>query len=310
MNDSSFGRGVAYAALAFFLWGILPLYWKLLVAIEPLHILAFRIIFSLALVGMILAMQKNAAWLLVFKDIKNGGMMILAAIVLSANWGIYIWAVNSGHTIEASLGYYINPLVSIILGLIFFREKLKPLQWAAFGLAVMGVAVLTIMSGTLPWISLVLALTFGAYGLLKKKNTLSALESLGAETFAVLPLGIFLLLFNFPSNQSGGLHITPGWQGLSYLTELPLHTVLIALLCGAATTLPLYFFAKGAKILPLSTVGFIQFLGPTIQFFLGYFLFREYFPPRYFIAFAFIWSAVILYIISLKTDYRGGTKNV
>jgi len=243
-------------------------------------------------------------------------MMILAAITLSANWGLYIWAVNDGHTIEASLGYYINPLVSIILGLIFFHEKLKPLQWGAFGLAMAGVIILTVLSGTLPWISLVLALTFGAYGLFKKKNTLMALESLGAETLAVLPLGVILLLFSFTANQNGGSNdccvqmISPGWQGLSYLAELPVHTLIITAFCGLATTLPLYFFAKGTKILPLSTVGFIQFLGPTIQFLLGYFLFEENFPLENFIAFACIWLAVILYIISLRVTPARRRKDV
>ena len=307
--NHSFGRGLIFAVLAFFLWGILPLYWKLLIAVNPLHILAFRIILSLVLVGAILLIQKNFNWLTVFKNREKGISIILAAFALSANWGLYIWAVNNQRTIEASLGYYINPLVSIILGMIFFREKLKPLQWGAFGLAVLGVVLLTIMSTALPWISLVLALTFGSYGLFKKKTTLTAMESLGAETLAVLPLGLFLLLFTFQGSNSGA-GISYSFQELSYITELPIHTLLICAFCGLATMLPLYFFSKSAKILPLSTIGFIQFLGPTIQFLLGLFLFKENFTPEKFIAFGCVWFAVILYIISLRIYPKGETKNV
>ena len=309
MNNSSFGRGIFFAAAAFILWGILPVYWKLLAAIKDTHLLALRIILSLILVAAILLIQKKYAWLAVFKDRKKGFLLILAALALSANWGLFIWAVNKGHTIEASLGYYINPLVSIALGLIFFREKLKSLQWAAFGLAAAGVLTLTFMSGSFPWISMGLALTFGVYGLFKKTNKLSALESLGAETLAAAPAGLFLLLFSFRQNGSGLSQIVPGWQDLSYLASLPVHTLIILSLCGAVTSFPLYCFSRGAKILPLSTLGFIQFFTPTLQFLAGYFLFTEYFPAQYFAAFTCIWLAVILYIISLKVQ-REGVKNV
>jgi chloramphenicol-sensitive protein RarD len=309
MNKSPFGKGITFAALAFILWGVLPLYWKLLASIDSLHILALRIIGSLLLVGVILAVQKDSAWLSVFKDRTKGISMILTAIMISANWGLYIWAINKGHTIEASLGYYTNPLISIALGLIFFREKLKPLQWAAFGLAALGVLILTMLSGSFPWIAIALALTFGLYGLLKKTVSLSALESLGAETITALPLGLFLLFFRLEWKESIP-RIVSGWQELAYFAELPVHTWIILAFCGVITAFPLYCFARGAKILPLSTVGFLQFFSPTIQFLLGYFLFKEYFPLRYFIAFAFIWAAVIIYIISLKIVPKGETANV
>jgi len=304
------GKGMVFAAAAFVLWGVLPLYWKFLTAIDSLHILACRIIGSLLLVGVILAIQKDTAWLAVFKDRKKGGLMILTALTISANWGLYIWAVNQGHTIEASLGYYINPLVSIALGLIFFREKLKPLQWAAFGLAAAGVLILTVLSGSFPWISIALAMTFGIYGLFKKRVSLNALESLGAETLAALPLGAILLLFRFERGADDLPRVLPGWRELAYFAELPPRTWIILAFCGAVTAFPLYCFAKGAKLLPLSTVGFLQFFSPTFQFLLGYFIFAEYFPARYFIAFACIWTAVIIYIISLKAVPRRGVKNV
>jgi len=310
MKNASFGKGVGFTVTSFVLWGVLPLYWKFLTAIDSLHILALRIIGSLVLVGAILAIQRNSAWLAVFKDRAKAGLTIITAITISANWGLYIWAVNKGHTIEASLGYYINPLVSIALGLVFFREKLKPLQWAAFALAAAGVLILTVLSGTFPWISIALALTFGIYGLFKKKVSLSALESLGAETLAALPLGIILLLLRFERGTDGLPRVLSGWRELARFAELPVHTWIILAFCGAVTAFPLYCFAKGAKILPLSTVGFLQFFSPTFQFLLGYFIFHEYFPARYFIAFACIWVSVIIYIISLKTVPNGGVKNV
>jgi chloramphenicol-sensitive protein RarD len=224
-------------------------------------------------------------------------MMVLISMIICCNWGLYIWAVNQERTIEASLGYYINPLVSIVLGLIFFREKLRPLQWVAVSVAFAGVLILTVLSGVPPWISLALAFTFGFYGLLKKKLSLSALESLGAETLAAAPVGLLLLCFKFAGE--GGAPTFSGFQGLTYLSGLPVHTWILLALCGAATMLPLYCFARGAKLLPLSTIGFTQFVSPTLQFALGLFVFGEAFSTIYFTAFLFIWIAVILYITSL-----------
>ena len=280
--------GVFCAVSAYFLWGILPLYWKLLSALNPLHILAFRILFSLLLVGGILLARKNISWLGFYKDARKSVLMILAALLISFNWGLYIWSVNNGHTIEAALGYYINPLVSVVLGLCVFRERLNFLQAVAFALAVIGVLLLTVLTGAPPWISLGLALSFGVYGLIKKAVNLAALESLGVETLLASPLGLALLL-GFPRRQ-----------GLSWLTGLPVSTLLLLLLCGAVTTLPLYLFTKGAKLLPLSTLGFFQFISPTLTFLIGILAFRESFPLHDFIVFGFIWTAVILYIVSLR----------
>jgi chloramphenicol-sensitive protein RarD len=295
--DKTFGKGIIFALLSYLMWGVFPLYWKLLIAVDSLHILAFRILLSLVLVGAILLANKNTAWLAVFKEPKKTAVLIPTALLICCNWGLYIWAVNRGHTIETSLGYYINPLVSILLGLIFFRERLRPLQWAAAAIALAGVLIVTIASGSLPWVSLSLALTFGFYGLLKKKLALSALESLGAETLASAPIGI-AILFGFGGSSSSGL------QGLGYLAGLPPQTLALLALCGLVTALPLYCFAHGAKLLPLSTLGFIQFINPTLQFALGLFVFKEDFPTHHFVAFIFIWTAVIVYIVSLKKNSK------
>ena len=307
MEKSSFGKGAVLAASSYIIWGCLPLYWKTLSAINSLHILGFRIIFSLILVGGILLARKNASWLKFYKDRRLGILMILAGLAISFNWGLYIWAINSGHTIETSLGYYINPLVSIVLGLVFFREKLNALQIVSFCLAVTGVLIITIFTGRLPWISLGLAFSFALYGLLKKTVRISALESLAVETLVSFPLGLLLLLTSFGTSTNGTAISFSGLHSLLYITKLPPHTLLLLLLCGAATTFPLYLFSKGAKMLPLSSLGFIQFLSPTLYFLTGFFIFREYFPPHNFIAFGFIWSAAILYIISLKFKVRKET---
>jgi chloramphenicol-sensitive protein RarD len=309
MSKNSFGAGVFFALAAYFLWGILPLYWKLLAAINPLHILGFRILFSLLLTGSILIALKNSVWLGFYKDKRKTLLLVLAALIITFNWGLYIWAVNMGHTIEAALGYYINPLISVVLGLYVLKERLNLMQVFAFSLAVVGVVILTFFTGKLPWISLGLALSFGIYGLIKKTVNLSALESLGVETLIASPLGIVLLVGpfrNLMTPQTGG-----GFNQLSYMAELPVVTILILLLCGAVTTLPLYLFARGTKLLPLSTLGFIQFVAPTLTFLTGVFIFRESFPPRNFIVFGFIWTAAILYIVSLfitkSTDEAGNS---
>jgi len=198
MNKSSMGAGIIYTVLAYFLWGILPLYWKLLDVVNPLHILGFRIILSLLLVSGILFTKKNFSWLFIFRrNKKEGILLILAALTISFNWGLFIWAVNMGHNIEMALGYYINPLISVVLGLCVFREKINLLQTVAFFLAAAGVVILTVFTGSLPWISLGLSFSFGLYGLLKKTVKLSALESLGSETLTASPLSLILLTCSF-----------------------------------------------------------------------------------------------------------------
>jgi len=223
----------------------------------------------------------------------------LAGLTITFNWGLYIFAVNGGHTIESAIGYYINPLLSIVLGMIFFREKLKILQLLAFIIAIVGVLILTILTGRLPWVSLGLAFSFALYGLLKKTVHLTALESLGVETLVASPIGILLLLIPFGTNRS-----FPDPQSLAYILELPLKPLLFLPLCGLVTSFPLYLFAKGAKMLPLSTLGFVQFLSPTLSFVTGYFIFGESFPIQNFLALGCIWIAVILYTVSLKGGQR------
>ena len=299
MADSSFRKGLIYALTCFAVWGSLPLYWRVLSAIKPMHILAFRILLSLVTVGIILSVLKDFKWLIVFKDFKKGARQILTGLLLSANWGVYVWAVSKGHTIEASLGYYINPLISVVLGLIFFREKLNFLQWAAFGSACVGVLILTWFSGKVPGIALFLAVSFALYGVLKKTLKLEAMESLGAETLGAVPVALALLLFRLEYTGQGLPHILPNWQSLSYVTGLGAQVLIPLAFCGVISCIPLFLFAKGARLLPLSTLGFAQLISPTIQFLVGFLVFKEYFPFHNFVAYSFVWFGAILYIISL-----------
>ncbi|MCL1813045.1 MAG: EamA family transporter RarD [Treponema sp.] len=281
-------KGILLEVFSYTFWGVMPVYWHLLNFASPLRILGFRITFALIFTALTLSVRGNKTWLNLLTDRKKRPITVLCGVIISVNWGLYIWAVNTGHTIDASLGYYINPLVSVLLALIILREKLSVLQWIAFGFAALGVFLVTLFSGVFPWVALLLAITFGFYGLFKKKNKAGAMEALGAETLAVLPLGLALIVF------------PP--QGFFQLNS-PLEWLLLVS-CGFVTALPLYTFAKGAKLLPLSAIGFLQFINPTILFFFGIFVFGEEFMPEKLWAFACIWIAVVLYCVSLVRNNR------
>jgi chloramphenicol-sensitive protein RarD len=281
---SAWKEGAISAVLAYILWGFLPFYWRSLALLDPLHILAVRIILSFIFVMTIFFVQKNTGWLCRFFNKSTLPRVIGAGMIFTVNSGIYIWAVNWGHTVEASMGYFINPLVSIVFGMIFFHEKMKGLQWTAFFLVLSGVGLLTIFSGKLPIISLSLAVTFGFYGLLKKNISLPVLEGLAAEGLVTLPIAVVLLFI--PET------------GLAYLVKLPGLLYIPLLLIGITTTFPMYLFTKGARALPLSALGFIQFISPTMQFCIGFLVFHEPVPLRNLIAFAFIWAGALVYPLS------------
>jgi chloramphenicol-sensitive protein RarD len=283
-------RGTLFALSSYLLWGMLPVYWKAIDAVTPMHILACRILFSFIFVALVLLVRKNTTWLSHFRDGKKCLRIILAALLVSANWGLYIVAVNTGHTLQASLGYYINPLVSVLLGLDFLKERLKKLQWVAFAFAAVGVTIMTAFTGTFPWMAIGLALTFGFYGFIKKELPLSALEGLVTETFAALPIAAVLLLVPFG--------VTGNAAGITDITGLPLPLFIALVLAGPITAIPLWLFAKGVKLIPLSTLGFCQFASPTLQFICGVFIFHEPFPLRNLIPFSLIWAAALIYIFS------------
>jgi chloramphenicol-sensitive protein RarD len=278
-------EGFAFTAVAYMLWGVLPLYWKMLQSVLPIHVLACRIVFSCVFVALILLMQKNTR---VFSLIREHPFLVLlCGLTVSVNWGTFIFAVQTGRTVQASLGYCINPLVSIVLGLVSFKERLSVMQWVSVALAALGVAALTALAGDFPWIAFTLAFSFGAYGLFKKLLVAQTgtLASLAAETFVCIPIALLLALL-------------PPRPIFSYLGALPPHVLAGLAASGPITAIPLYLFARGAKLLPLSLLGFVQFLLPMAQFALGVFVFGESFPLKNLIPYSLVWVAAILFALS------------
>ncbi|MDW5417528.1 EamA family transporter RarD [Iodobacter sp. CM08] len=283
MSTPNTSRGVLFTVLAFIIWGLFPLYWKALHGIDALQIISHRIVWSGVFVAVILMLQKNWSWLL--PSIKNPrvlGVFALSSLLLSLNWLLYIWAVNENRVVDASLGYFINPLINVLLGRLFLGEQLSRSQSFAVGLAALGVLWITIAAGTLPWIALCLGLSFGVYGLLRKRASLPSLEGLALETFLMAPFALSALLwFQF--------------QGQGALGNISWSTDALLMGAGVVTALPLLMFASGARTLKLATVGVIQYIGPSLQLLLGVWLYQEPFGTDRMIGFALIWAALIIY---------------
>nr|WP_259294534.1 EamA family transporter RarD [Streptomyces canus] len=264
------------------MWGLVPLFWPLLKPAGAAEILAHRMVWSLVFVAVALVFVRRWAWAgELLRQPRRLALITVAAAVITVNWGVYIWAVNAGHVVEASLGYFINPLVTIAMGVVLLKERLRRVQWVAVGIGAAAVLVLTVGYGRPPWISLTLAFSFATYGLVKKKVNLGGVESLAAETaIQFLPaLGYLLWL---------------GHQGnLSFASEGPGHAALLAS-TGIVTALPLVCFGAAAIRVPLSTLGLLQYLAPVFQFLLGIFYFGEAMPPERWAGFALVWLALTL----------------
>ncbi|MFC6079624.1 EamA family transporter RarD [Sphaerisporangium aureirubrum] len=281
MPDSR--RGVLFGAAAYTLWGLFPLYWPLLQPSGAVEILAHRMAWSLVAVLAVLLVRRHWAWI---RDIvrrpKTILLLALAAMFVSVNWGVYIYAVNSGHVVESSLGYFINPLVNVLFGVVVFRERLRRWQWVAVGLGTLAVLVLTVDHGRPPWIALVLAVSFGTYGLIKKSVGVGAAESLAVETVLLLGPALGYLLF---------LEI----QGEATFARFGLwHAVLLAG-AGVVTAVPLMLFTSAAIRVPLSTLGLLQYIAPILQFLCGVLVAREVMPASRWIGFAVIWLALAVF---------------
>ena len=277
-------KDVSSATGAFVLWGLLPIYWKMLDAVPAYEILCHRMAWSLVLIFALLAVTgKLAGFFQLFTRWQQFLYFLLTALILSVNWLIYIWAVNAGYIIEASLGYFINPLVSVCFGVFILKEKIRSLQWFSIAIAALGVAYLTWLYGSFPWIAISLATTFACYGLLRKITTVPALEGLCLET-AILFLPAVAALLYFETNGSAAL-----FHGGNLQTVLLIGT-------GLATTAPLYLFCYAAQKIPLYLVGLLQYLAPTINLFVGIFLYNEPFPIERMVGFAIIWMALVLFI--------------
>ncbi|SFI37475.1 MULTISPECIES: EamA family transporter RarD [unclassified Bacillus (in: firmicutes)] len=287
-------KGMIYATSAYMMWGILPLYWKLIDDVPAEEILAHRIVWAFVFMLFVLFICKRFGqftneFVQLFKRPKLFMSLTIASILISGNWFVYIWAVNHNHVIEASLGYYINPLVSILLGTLVLKEKLNFWQYIAVGLAAFGVAILTVRYGSIPWIAISLACTFGLYGLSKKLLDYDSMIGLTMETMLVTPIAFVYL---------GIL----GAEGMRSFGVVSLTSTLLLVGAGIVTALPLLYFAKGTKLIPLSMVGFLQYIAPTISLILGIFVFHEHFTTVHMTAFFFIWIALFIFSIA-KTKF-------
>ncbi|MGP4068583.1 EamA family transporter RarD [Halobacillus sp. B29] len=281
--------GIIYTAGAYILWGFLPIYWKLIQQIPAFEILAHRIVWSfIFMVFLVIVINKRKPFMKELRAIVNNRIRLigitLASITISINWVTYIWAVNTDHVVEASLGYYINPLVSILLGMVVLKETFSRAQWLAFFLAGCGVLFMTINFGSVPWIALLLAFSFGSYGLLKKLVPLNAMYGLTIETLIVSPVALIYLL-----NQQSGQWMQTDWLSL---------TTVLVFGAGIVTAIPLLLFSAGAKRIPLSMVGFLQYFAPTIMLIIGVFLYNEPFTHIHAISFTLIWAGLAVYTVT------------
>ena len=277
--------GIVYAALAYLSWGLFPLYFRQVAAVPALEVVLHRTLWSLVFVLALLAVRRQWAWMReLLRQPSVMGAFALSALLLAANWLTYVWAVNNGHVVDASLGYFILPLVNVALGYVFLHERPRPGQWLAVAVAAAGVLWLTVLTGRLPWIALVLALSFGFYGLLRKVAVLGALEGLTLETILLAPATLAVL---------GAW----AWQGQGALVQGDATTVGWLVLAGPVTAIPLLWFAAGARRIPLATMGILQYISPSLQLALGVWLFHESFESSRLTGFLLIWAALLVYTL-------------
>jgi chloramphenicol-sensitive protein RarD len=291
--DNENRKGLIYGAAAYLLWGLFPLYWPLLEPANALEILAQRMIWSLLFIVCVIAVTRNLRGVRTLAaDRSKLGRLALAAVLVSINWGVYIWSVNSGHVVEASLGYFINPLLTILLGVLVLRETLSRTQWIAVGIATLAIVVLTVDYGRLPWIALTLAISFGCYGFLKKQVGAGAVESLTIET-AVLagPALITLAVLAARSQLMFGHH---GLGNAALLAGT-----------GVVTAIPLLLFGAGARRLPLTSIGLLQYLAPVLQFAVGVGIRHEPMPLARLIGFGLVWLALLVLTVDAISRRQG-----
>jgi len=285
-------KGAWYAIGAYTIWGLLPIYWKWLHRIPALQLLSHRIVWSFLCLSLVIWLSRR------WKDFRSAaltwrvlGVYLVAAVLLGINWLTYVWAVNAGFVIETSLGYFINPLLSVAMGVVFLRERLRRWQWVAIGLAAVGVLYLTFAYGSLPWIALTLAMSFGFYGLVKKVSPLGSLDGLTVETGILFLPALAYLSFVEMTGQGAFLH-----TGLL--------STLLLVGAGPVTTIPLLMFALATKQIPLSLVGILQYIAPTLQFLLGVLVYGEPFSFVKLIGFGIVWAALVIFAVERMAFHR------
>ena len=284
-TDSDFRRGLTYSAAAYLLWGLFPLYWPLLEPAKPLEILAERMAWSMVVVAIILRVTGGfAAVKAVYTDRRRRSLLLAAAVFVTINWGTYIWGVNTHHVVETSLGYFINPLFTILLGVLVLGERLRPMQWVAVAIGAVAVIVIAVDYGRPPWIALVLATSFGLYGFVKKQAGVGAVESMAVETSAMFPAAAIAIAV---IGAQG--HLAFGRHGAG--------NALLLAGTGVVTVIPLLFFAAGTTRLPLSVLGLLQYLAPVLQFAVGVGIRHESTPAAELVGFALVWIALVVLTI-------------
>lgn len=289
-------KGIMASIGAYVLWGLFPLYWKVIQNVSSEEILASRVIWSFVLTLLFVVLIKQGKSLVLdFKKLwqhqKSFWSLFFAAYLVSLNWFIYIWAVNHDHIVQTSLGYYMNPIISVLLGIIFLRERLSKSQITAFFLAAIGVSILIISYGQIPWIAIGLALSFGIYGLLKKQIVLDATRGLVIETMFILPVAIIYYIYLYFQGNMSFLHVD-------------MKTNLFLIGTGIVTAIPLILFATGAQNIPLYLIGFIQYISPTMTLVLGVIVYHESFGGIELISFSFIWLALLIFSVSTILEVR------
>jgi chloramphenicol-sensitive protein RarD len=286
MRQRSQVSGTWWVLGAYIIWGFLPVYWKALQSVPPIQVLAHRIFWSFVFAALLLWRQKRwAEFRWTFRSPRNRWLVVMTALIIGTNWFLYIWAITNDHVVDTSLGYFINPLVMILLGMLFLRERLNLWQGTACILALAGVLYLTLQYGKIPWIALYLAFSFGFYGLLRKTARVESLIGLAAETGLLSPLLLILIL-----------SWTVKGTGVVGHTSLGIHALLIG--AGLVTATPLLWYTIGVRRIPLSTAGFLQYLAPSMQLLLGVVVYGEPFTSTHWISFGFIWAGLLVYSIS------------
>ena len=276
-------KGLLFGLAAYTLWGAFPLYWPLLEPAGATELLAHRVAWSAVVMVLLVVVGKRTTQLrAILRSPRRRGLLATAGVVISVNWGVFIWGVNNDHVVETSLGYFINPLVTVLFGVLLLGERLRRILWVALGLAALAVLGLTVDYGRPPWVALTLALSFGTYGLLKKKADVGAVEGLTVETLVVAPVAV-------------GFLVWLGAVGHGHAFEDPPWHLLLLTTSGIVTALPLIFFGASATRVPLTTLGLLQYVAPTLQFLLGVFLFHEPMPTARWLGFALIWLALVLF---------------
>lgn len=285
--------GIVYAALAYTVWGLFPLYFKQVADVPALEVVLHRTLWSMVFLVLVLLVLKRWAWMRgLARQPRVLAAFALSALLLSANWLVYVWAVQNQHVLDASLGYFILPLINVAMGYVFLHERPRRGQWVAVAVAAAGVLWLTVQTGRLPWIALVLALTFGFYGLLRKVAVLGALQGLALETLMLAPVALVALA-------------VWGSQGQGVLVQGSATTLGWLLLGGPLTAIPLLLFAAGARRIPLTTLGILQYISPTLQFALGVWLYGEPMQASRLLGFALIWAALVVYSLEGWWRSRG-----